>query len=66
MQYREYAGGWRTRPVDEKTEGFANECTHSDHRTQNDTLDIWLWMIMMFWGAWAVSIDVESRHKFSF
>ena len=51
MEYREYAGGWRMRPVDDETEGLANECTYSDQRTQNDSLDTLFWMIMMFLGA---------------
>ena len=51
MEYREYAGGWRMRPVDDETEGLANECAHFDQRGQNETLDTLLWMIMKFLGA---------------
>ena len=36
MEYRENAGGLKMRPVDDETERLANECTHSDQRTQND------------------------------
>ena len=66
MEYREYAGGWRMRPVDDETEGLANECTRFDQRIQNALLDTLFWMIMMFFGRRAVSIDVESRHQLSF